>query len=322
MPTVRYLSRGDVLSLGRSLDVEICLARILIETEQKSAGQAVRMELSPSTLPGVLALMPAFRSGASRSFAAKVVSVMPENPKKGLSAHQGIGVLFDGDEGVVVGMVDAGALTELRTAGLTALASRTLATPGASRALIVGGGHQLLPHIRALSKIEWISSLAVWVRRPDAARQIERELHLAGLDIEIEPHIDSAVQAADIVTTITSASQPVIHREWLRPGTHLNAIGSSNHSVRELDKSVVDGCDLFVDDEASVKRLAGEFSGLAEYPAMTSLGSVLAGNASGRRNAESITVFKSVGIATQDLALMDGLLSLATVTDVGQLLEF
>lgn len=321
MPVARYLTRDNVLALAQMLDVEACLARVLVDTERQSAGHAVRLELAPPGLPGVLALMPAFKSGANPALAAKVVSVFPANVKKGVPSHQGIAVLFDGEDGGIAGMVEAGALTEIRTAALTALATRTLARPGAARALFVGGGRQLLPHVQALSKIPSVTSLALWVRRTEAATSVAQELQAAGFDVEIETDLERAIAAADIITTLTSAAEPVIGKSWLKPGAHLNAIGSSTHGVREFDADIAFACDLFVDDDVSVKQLAGEFRGLSEYPSMTSLGSVLAGTASGRRDSKAITVFKSVGIGSMDLAAMQGLLALASSADVGQRLN-
>ncbi len=164
-----FLDRAAVERLAAGLDVEGALAAVLVDAVRGAAGQNVRSVLVPPVMPGVIGLMTAFRATRPRRFATKIVCVMPDNPGRGLPAHQGLTALFDGGDGHVIGLAEAGAVTEIRTAALTALATRHLARPGARRHLVAGAGHQALPHLRALARAFPDGEFTLWARRRDAA---------------------------------------------------------------------------------------------------------------------------------------------------------
>lgn len=306
-----FLTREQVESLGASLDVEAAVSRILRDAAEGLAGQAVRRELVPPNMPGLLGLMPAYRARAPKLFSAKVVCVMPKNPQRGLPAHQGICALFDGEDGHLIGLAEAGAVTELRTAALTAVATRTLAREGARRHLVIGSGHQTLPHLRAFARRDGKQTLALWARNRAAAEILRNVAAEQGVEVEVEDQLEAAVRKADIVTTLTGASEPILSAGWLQAGAHVNAMGSSTPFVREFGEDLIGRASIFVDDRDSALSLAGEFVRCEPRPEVREIGAVLAGKAAGRRNDTEITLFKSVGIGIQDLALLELLFAAA-----------
>lgn len=317
--TVRYFSRNDVEAACAAIDLKGAIADILVQSATGQAGQAVRTELVPGSMPGVLGMMPSYRAGGAARFAAKVVCVMPGNPARGLPAHQGIAMIFDGREGHLLGMADAAAVTEFRTAAMAALATQTLARPDARRSLVVGAGHQALPHLVALHSLDRFDSSLIWARRPEAALAVRQAALEIGIKVDIATDLEAAVSRAEVVTTVTGASEPVIRAEWLKPGAHVNAMGSSTPRVREFGPDLLGISRLFVDDIDSALSLAGELVRLPARPEATGLGAVLAGQQAGRERPEQVTLFKSVGIALQDLALMDRLIATAD-SNLGQAL--
>lgn len=304
-----FLTREEIEQRAPDLDIEAALSVALTQAAGGGAGQNVRTELAPETMPGLVGIMAGFRSAIPSRFAAKVVCVMPFNPGKGLPAHQGISVLFDGSDGRTLLVADAGAITELRTAALTALATRTLRSSTARVHLVVGSGHQALPHLRALHRIDPEGKFRIWARRPEGADAIRSSAYRVGIETEVRSSLAGACEEADTITMITAAREPLLRSEWVRPGTHINAVGSSTPKGCEFGPDVVASASLFVDDEASALSLAGEFVRLPERPHVTALGHVLAGERPGRASDKQVTVFKSVGGGLQDLALLDILFS-------------
>lgn len=299
-----YFSRDDVLALSAGIDVESALRRVLIEAEQGGAGQSTRTELAPEGFPSVLGLMPGYRITDPAVFAAKVVCVVQENPARGLPAHQGLVLLFDASTGALLVMADAGAVTEVRTAALTALATRTLAARADGVSLVVGGGHQAVAHLRAFAGQGY--ALALWARRREQAQRVVEALAPEGVEVALAADLEAAVREAAVVTTVTGTPKPILDASWFGQGTLLNAIGSSTPRVCEVPEDMIRTSFLVADSPAAVRSLSGEFSRLAPpEPALRSLGSLLLrpdsiqGDPMDRR-----TVFKSVGVPLQDLALV------------------
>jgi ornithine cyclodeaminase/alanine dehydrogenase-like protein (mu-crystallin family) len=316
-----FLSRAQVELVGSTVDIEHAISEILIDAARGLAGQTVRTELAPKTMPGLLGIMPSYRSMEPKLFGAKLVCVMLGNPKRGFPAHQGIAALFDGTNGHVIGMADASAVTEMRTAALTAVATRALAGKSRQTHLVIGGGHQTLPHLIALHRIENAASITVWSRNRDSAVDVQRAANERGITVQLASDLEIAVRAADCVTMVTGATQPIIRADWLKPGSHVNAIGSSTPRVREFGEDLIAAARVFVDDRNSVLSLAGEFVGL-EDAKVVDLGKVLADDMPGRQNADEITLFKSVGIGIEDLAFLEILFSSARSMSIGQLIDF
>lgn len=239
----------------------------------------------------------------------KIVSLYPGNPARGLSSHRGAVVLFEAGTGGAVAMMDAGLLTAIRTAAASAVATRALARPGAATLTLVGYGEQAVHHLEAMRAVRPLARVLVTGRdagRAAAFAARARARH-PGLAIEATADIAAAVAAADIVCTLTAAETPVVRGAWLRPGQHLNIIGASVASRREVDDDVVDRSALWVDYRPSALAQAGEIiaalrSGRRREAELVEIGATLAGTAPGRAGPAAITAYRSLGIAAQDLA--------------------
>jgi ornithine cyclodeaminase len=251
---------------------------------------------------GFMGLMPAWRGGAEPAFALKSICIMPGNPARGLDAHQGTVTLFDGSTGAPTAILDASALTAVRTAAVSAVATRVLAREDARVLAVLGAGVQARAHLRALSTVREFSEVRVYARSAEHARA------LADGGATVASSAEEAVRGADVVVLATSAREPVVSREWLATGAHVNAIGASVASSRELDVDTVAASALFCDSRESLRNEAGEFRLAIEQGAITGedhvraeLGEVLAGMAPGRTSPEELTLFRSLGLAVEDL---------------------
>ena len=186
---------------------------------------------------------------------------MPGNPARGLDAHQGLVTLFDGETGVPTAILDASAITAVRTAAVTAVATGALARPDAATLAVLGAGTQARAHLRALAGVRAFER--VWVYAPTAAHAEdvaeEASRSRAGAASPSPPAPQAALRDADVVVTVTSAREPVLRREWLKPGAHLNAVGASSPQNREIDTATVAASALFCDSRESLRNEAGEF---------------------------------------------------------------
>jgi ornithine cyclodeaminase len=247
--------------------------------------------------------------GENAVFGAKLVSVYPENFAKGRQSHQGVVVLFDPDSGAPVCVVHAGEITAIRTAAASAVATDALARKDAERLAILGYGEQAATHARALTKVRSIRAVRVWGRSLERSevfcRRMERELNIpfsAAADVE------DLVSDADIICTVTAAKEPVLKGDWVRPGTHINIVGSSVAGPAEVDSNLV-ACARFVaDSREGVLRQGAEFlkakqaGVIDDAHIVAEIGQVLAGDIVGRRTDAEITAYKSLGHVVQDLA--------------------
>jgi ornithine cyclodeaminase len=261
----------------------------------------------PDGADATLLLMPAWQEGGA--LGVKLVTVFPDNGRRGLPAVQGVYLLLDGQTGVPRALIDGPALTARRTAAASALAARHLARPDARRLLMVGTG-TLAPHlVRAHAAARPIAEVALWGRAREKAERLARDLAAAlpGIAVRAVRSLEEAVPAADIVSCATLATEPLIRGAWLRPGQHLDLVGGFRPDMREADDDAVRRARVFVDTRAGALKEAGdivqplEAGVIAERDIAGDLFD-LARGAPGRRNAEEITLFKSVGTALEDLA--------------------
>ena len=240
---------------------------------------------------------------------AKIITVWPGNHGTDFDSHQGAVLLFDPENGSLSALLDATAITTVRTAAVSAVATRLLARENASKLAMIGSGVQAHAHLEAMCAVRPIRSLRVWSRNTDHARTlvaVARERF--ELDAEVSPTGEDAVRDADIVCTATSARQPVLNGEWLAPGTHINAIGASQASARELDSAAVVRSRLYVDRRESALKEPGDIlvplhdGDIEPDHIVAEIGELLIGRGEGRRNDGEITLFKSLGLAVEDLA--------------------
>jgi ornithine cyclodeaminase len=247
--------------------------------------------------------------GESAAFGAKLISVYPENFAKGRQSHQGLVVLFEPETGEPVCVVHAGEVTAIRTAAASAVATDALARPDACRLAILGYGEQAATHARALLKVRGIQSVRVWGRvleRTEAfCQRMSAEL---GIPFNSATEVEDMASDADIICTVTCAREPVLKGAWVRPGTHINLVGSSVAGPVEVDTDLVARSRFIADSREGVLRQGAEFLRAKETGAIddnhivAEIGQVLTGNITGRQSDADITVYKSLGHVVQDLA--------------------
>jgi ornithine cyclodeaminase len=305
---VLVLSHRDVLAALPAAPCAEAMAEVLTARARGEAYLPLRSVMVPPDAAGFMGLMPGWRGahdGAAAAFGLKAVCIMPGNPARGLDAHQGIVTLFDGQTGQPTAILDASAITERRTAAVTAVATQALARRDARVLAILGAGTQARAHLEALAPVRAWEHVRVYSPTAAHARKLAEEADA----VTVAGSAQEALAGADVVVTATSSREPVLHRDWLAAGAHVNAVGASSPSSRELDTATVAASALFCDSRESLRHEAGEFQlaiaeGLisGEEHIRAELGEVLAGTAAGRRDDAELTVFRSLGLAVEDLA--------------------
>jgi ornithine cyclodeaminase/alanine dehydrogenase-like protein (mu-crystallin family) len=276
---------------------------------------------------GIFGVMPAQLS-APESLGLKAIAVFPGNEGTRLDSHQGVVLLLDPQTGAPLAILDASSITAIRTAAVSGVATRRLAREDAGDLALLGSGVQAKSHLEAMAVVRKLRRVRVF--SPHAARREEfvrwaRE-HLA---ITAEPvsSPEAAVAGADLICTTTSSKSPVVLGEWLEPGAHINAVGSSIPTARELDSRAVAGGRLYVDRRESAVNEAGDYliplgeGAIGAGHILGELGEVLTGAIPGRTAAPDITIFKSLGIAVEDLASAHHVLRQAEARGIGLVTE-
>jgi ornithine cyclodeaminase/alanine dehydrogenase-like protein (mu-crystallin family) len=277
----------------------------LAELARGQLQQPLRTIVRPQDAAGFMALMPAY--GPAVGYGLKAICISPGNPALGKDAHQGGVLLFAAATGEPLALVNASALTEIRTAATSAVATGLLAALDAAELAIIGTGVQGRAHAHALAATRTLTGIRITGRDPVRARQLAAEL-TGQLDLPVSAHdaVPEAVAGAGIVVTATTSPHPVLRREWLAPGTHVNAVGACLPSDREIDTATMAEAAIFADSRESVSHEAGDYllarsEGVAN-PVRAELGELLTGTAPGRADDEEITLFESLGLAAEDLA--------------------
>jgi ornithine cyclodeaminase len=308
-------SRGSIPFYGpeqvrAALDYDGCIAAVrtaMADFSAEGRPQPLRsiFEIAPAKLFGI---MPGTLA-APQGFGAKVLSVFADPAQPGRSAHRGIVVLFDREGGGVSCIADAGEVTEIRTAAASAVATDALARPDARTLAVFGCGAQAASHVRALVRVRRLREVLIWgrsvARAGEFAQRMGREV---GMTVEAVADGREAATAADIICTVTGSRTPVLLGEWVRPGTHVNVVGSSHAGPVEIDHALVLASRYIVDSRRSARAAAAEFllakeAGLVDDSHIAGeIGEVLLGRIPGRRSAEEITLYKSLGHIVQDLA--------------------
>jgi len=297
----------------------------LAERARGQIQQPLRTIVRPRDAAGFMVLMPSYSPGAG--YGLKAICVTPGNPAVGKDAHQGGVLLFDVSSGEPRALVNASAVTEIRTAATSAVATDLLARPGAAELAIIGTGVQGRAHAHAIAATRDLTGIRLAGR--DLARTRTLAAELTGqLDVLVSAYDDvpAAVAGADIVVTATTATEPVLRREWLAPGAHVNAVGAYTPTTRELDTATMAEAAVFADSRESVSNEAGDFliakrEG-ADNPVRAELGELLAGTATGRADDDELTVFESLGLAAEDLAAASFLYEKAARLGAGTAAEF
>jgi ornithine cyclodeaminase len=300
----------DAEQVRRALPMDVCIEAIDRAMRAVSRGAAViplRTVLAVPDSQNLFAVMPG-HLGEPRGLGAKILALYPDNPRNGLSSHLGLVTYFDADTGVPKAVMNAAEITAVRTAAASAVATRALSRQDAQVLAILGTGEQADTHIHALTQVRRFRAVRIWGRSLEKARALAaRHAHLP-CPIEVRESPRAAVEGADIVCTLTASAEPVLEGQWLAAGAHVNLVGASRRNMREADDAVVTRARFFVDLKASALAEAGEWyhamqAGLvSETHILGEIGEVLEGRVAGRTGPHDITVYKSVGMAAQDLA--------------------
>jgi ornithine cyclodeaminase/alanine dehydrogenase-like protein (mu-crystallin family) len=301
--SVLILSEHDVRDL---LDMESCVGAmedVLARLARGELTNPLRTLMMPPG-PAAMGLMPAHAAGETPVFALKEIVVVPTNPERGLDPHQGSVILHDGSTGQLIAVLNASPITEIRTAAVSGVATKLLARPGARTVAVLGSGVQGRSHVDAMQTVLDDPIIRVWSRNPAHAEALALETHSL-----VAGSIEEALDGADVVCTATSASEPIVELPWLAPGTHINAAGAfPNGKSRELSSETVAAARFFVDRRESTLNEAGDYlvaaaeMGFGPDHIIAELGELLNGTREGRRSSDELTVFKSMGIAAEDLA--------------------
>ena len=293
------------------LPMQICVGLMRAALMTFARGDAVLPLRSILRLPqrgGILGIMPGYL-GDPQSFGLKVVSVMPGNHGTVHDSHQGVVMLFGLVHGEPLAILDASAITAIRTAAASAAATDALARKDAGDLALLGSGTQARTHLEAMRTVRSLRRVRVWSRTRANAEQFARDESASlGFAIEVMASAEDAVRGADLICTTTSAREPVLRGAWLCPGAHVNAVGACFAAARELDTHAVRRARFFSDCRESCLNEAGDFLIAREEGAITDdhllgeLGALLLGKVEGRLSRDDVTVFESLGIALEDLA--------------------
>ncbi len=304
---MRFIDREEV---ARRLTYEVCIPIVRDAMIALSKGETKQLlrSIIPLSEGRLFGIMPG-AMGAHATFGAKLISVFPENFARGIQSHQGLVILFDPETGAPVCIVHAGEITAIRTAAASAVATDVLARKDARRLALLGYGEQAATHARAIGKVRDLESIVVWGRSPERARAFAERMQ-AELSVPVATAgvVREAVAGADIICTVTAAAEPILKGEWVHPGTHLNLVGSGHAGPAEVDNDLVVRSRFIADSREGVLQQGAEFlraktAGLiGDEHIVAEIGQVLAGKIAGRRSAEEITVYKSLGHIVQDLA--------------------
>jgi ornithine cyclodeaminase/alanine dehydrogenase-like protein (mu-crystallin family) len=304
---MRFIDREEVT---RRLTYERCIPIVREAMIAFSRGQTKQLlrSIIPLADGRMFGLMPG-ALGDRAVFGAKLISVFPDNFSRGIQSHQGLVVLFDPETGAPVCVAHAGEITAIRTAAASAVATDALARKDSRQLAILGYGEQAATHARAISKVRRLESITVWGRSPERAHVFANKMQPElSCPVSVAATVRDAVSHADIVCTVTAAAEPILKGEWLKPGTHVNVVGSGFAGPAEVDNDLVVRSRFFVDSREGVLQQGAEFlrakaAGLiTDQHIVAEIGQVLFGDVAGRRSDHEITVYKSLGHVVQDLA--------------------
>lgn len=320
---MRLINQSEVLTL---LPMRECIPLMEEALASLSRGDVVLPLRPVMRIPNthdVFAMMPAY-SAALPVFGVKMITVFPGNHGSALDSHQGAVLLFDGKTGTLAAMLDASSITAVRTAAVSAVATKLLAREDASTLALLGSGVQARTHLEAISLVRPLAAVRVFSLHEEHARAFARWAGTTlGIAVEVCESAEHAVRGSDVVCTVTSSRLPVLFGDWLEPGMHVNAVGASQPDARELDSDAVARSRIFADRRESLIHESADYLAplregrISERDVVAELGEVLLGKAAGRARDDEITLFKSLGLAVEDLAAAAHVYERATREHVG-----
>jgi ornithine cyclodeaminase/alanine dehydrogenase-like protein (mu-crystallin family) len=329
------LSAADVHALLDPAECAAAMRSALTALQDGQAQQPLRTVLRPEGAAGLVALMPSYlgdtvSSGTGRrAYGLKAICITPSNPAAGLDTHQGVVLLSSGETGEPLALLNASAVTEIRTAAVSVVATDLLAHKNADVLAIIGAGVQARAHALALIRWRAPAEIRIAGRDPDKIERFAALLRkLSDGSVRVCPTVRQAVAGAHIVVTATSSAEPVLLGEWLEPGMHINAVGACLPTTRELDSAAMGSGALFADSRESLLAESGDYVLAAADGAVgpasirAELGEVLTGVRPGRESADEITIFESLGLAVEDLAAAVCAYDRAVATGGGNWVDF
>jgi ornithine cyclodeaminase len=323
---VLVLSAGDVTKLMPMRECIGVMREALAALARGEAMMPLRLVMRfPEGFLGVMPGQVSAGNGRDGALGLKAVSVFPGNAARGLDTHQGAVLLLEADTGRLSAVMDGGAITAIRTAAVSGVATDLLARPEAAELAILGAGAQARTHLDAIASVRKLRRVRVWSRNPDHASElVAQQGEHREFPLEAATTAEEAVRDADIVTTVTASPTPVLQRGWLKAGAHINAVGSSTPAAREVDTETMAAARLIVDRRESALKEAGDLLIPMREGALTAdhiqaeLGEVIIGARPGRQAADQLTLFKSLGLAVEDVASAAYLAREARAKGVGQ----
>ena len=326
----RLLSRKDIESI---FTMKMCMEAVERAFADLASGNAVMPQRTPIGVPdkqGIALFMPAYIKSLG-ALGAKVVSVYKDNAAKhNLPTVLGMIILLDDETGFPLALMDGGYLTAMRTGAVSGVATQYMARPEGRVAAIFGTGVQAFTQVLAVHEARPLTRLLAYSIDPKDARRkfADRITAQTGLKVELADDAAAAVRESDIVILATSASTPVVAGDWFKPGTHINGIGSHAPKMRELDTLTVQKSRIICDQTSACKAEAGDFIIPAEAGEWAwdrvagDLGEVILGRVAGRTSREEITLFKSVGLAVQDMSAARSVYNEAVKKGIGTEFQF
>lgn len=328
MLVINQQQAAELLPMQACIDI---MEKALADLTAGRAVQSLR-QVVPLQGDNLLGIMPGYLP-PEQVAGAKIISVFPGNRHRSLPSHQGLISLFDSASGRLLAIINGQAITAIRTAAASGAATRRLARQDASVLAILGTGEQARSHLEAMLLVRPIRTVHVWSPTLSHARRVREEMLAAHssvyeLDIHVAGNGEEAVRDADIICTVTSSTEPVLHGAWLKDGVHINAVGACRAHHRELDSEAVARSRLFVDRMESAVNEAGDYllplaeKAIAGDHIAGEIGAVFGGNVPGRQTAEDITLFKSLGLAVEDIAAAAYIYEEAIRRDKGWTIDF
>jgi alanine dehydrogenase len=302
------LSEKEVQSLVDIGELIEALEHAHIQYSTGNAVMPVRLVVPLPQIQGRITSMPGYLS-ENKALGVKVVTYFHNNPQQDLPAILATIMLFSAETGKMIAAMDGSYITAIRTAAASALATKVLAHPQTPVLGILGAGVQARTHIRALCHIRKFDKIKIYSLSGTSALAIKKDLEpQVEVDIESAGSAEEAVRYADVVVTVTTAKEPILNRDWLAPGAHINAVGSHRPDLREIDGATLASSKIVVDSREAIMAECGDIllaikeKSITEKNIHAEIGEVLARLKPGRASAEEITLYKSVGIAIQDVA--------------------
>lgn len=324
---MRVLMLGDSL-IRQLLPVSDCVAAMEQAFSAVSRGEFVQPQRIIAWQPdgrGAVAAMPAYLDGV---VGAKLITVFPQNRTEHMESHQGLIALHESKNGRLLALAHAGAITAIRTAAVSALATKLLANEDAHDLAILGSGLQAEEHLGAIAAVRDLKRVRVWSRTEHHAKQFAERHSTEALPVSDCVNAQEAVDGADIVCTVTAATAPILLGEWLAPGSHINAVGSSVPPFRELDTRAVTRARVYVDMRDCVLRESDDLlvpireGAIAQNDIIGDLAQMVSLQCELRTARDQITLFKSVGMAIEDLAAVRFVYERAVQSGLGESIAF